>query len=338
LSTISAITLRDEQQDIPLFSETLREHQLGLNRKLSPSTAQINLGKLCNLACHHCHVDAGPKRTEIMTWQTMERILQLLENSPGVECIDLTGGAPEMNPHFRELVHKLPPRYRIIDRCNLTVMFEPGQEDLAEFLAEQQIEVVASLPCYSQDNVDTQRGKGSFDKSIRALQQLNQLGYGKHNSPLQLNLVYNPVGAHLPPDQATLENDYKKRLREDFDIEFNNLLTITNIPIKRFAHQLQNEQALDSYRQTLYDNFNPVAAEHIMCRDLISISWDGKLYDCDFNQMLEMPFSSEPGKSIQDIWQLDSFNTLDNQNIATGQHCYACTAGSGSSCSGALTE
>lgn len=322
------------------FLHTLEKHQQSLVRQQSPSTLQINLGKLCNLACQHCHVDAGPKRTEIMQWETISRILTLLKNSPSIQCIDLTGGAPELNPYFTRFIEALRssdfPRYQIIDRCNLSVLFEPGQESTAEFLAKHHVDVVASLPCYSEKNVDTQRGKGSFNKSIRALKQLNQLGYGlpHNNNGLILNLVYNPIGDQLPPPQSQLEKEYKQKLQQDFGIHFNQLFTITNIAIKRFAQQLRHENVLDSYQQKLRDNFNPIAAEQLMCRELISISWDGQLFDCDFNQMLDMPAANQS----RTLFDIDNFEQLTQQNIASGEHCYACTAGSGSSCSGSLTQ
>ena len=313
------------------FAQRVKAEGQGLQRTSAPNTLQVNIGKLCNLACHHCHVEAGPTRTENMTRDVLDRLLELLAASPTIKTVDITGGAPELNPHFRWFVTALRVRgYHVIDRCNLTVLFEPGQEDTAAFLAENDVEVVASLPCYSELNVDKQRGKGSFSKSIQGLRLLNRLGYGRE-SRKRLNLVYNPVGAHLPPPQASLENDYRERLKQDFDIEFNTLLTITNIAIKRFEHQLARDGQLDDYQQLLVDNFNPQAAAHIMCRDIVSISWEGKLYDCDFNQMLELPVASR-----QTVFDIDNFETMADMPIQTRNHCYACTAGAGSSCSGAL--
>mgnify|MGYP003384997919 CR=1 FL=1 len=315
---------------LPQFSLTLDTHNQALVRHSAPSTAQINLGKLCNLACHHCHVEAGPKRTEIMTDATIARLLAVLADSPSINTVDLTGGAPELNPHFEPLVTQLRTRgYHVIDRCNLTVLYEVGQENTAAFLADNQVEVVASLPCYSELNVDAQRGSGSFSKSIQALQLLNGLGYGRNNA-LPLNLVYNPTDAYLPPSQATLEAEYRQRLSEDFGIQFNHLLTITNMPIKRFEHQLIRANQYDDYMDLLFNNFNAEAAKGIMCKDIISVSWDGQLYDCDFNQMLEIPLHTP-----RTLWDINSFTELQDNPIETNKHCYGCTAGTGSSCSGA---
>ncbi len=315
---------------LPSFETTLANVSQSLNRQVAPSILQINVGKLCNLACHHCHVEAGPNRTEIMEKATIDRLITVLDNSPSITTVDLTGGAPELNPFFKELVIALKQRnLHIINRCNLTVLTEVGQEDTARFLADNHVEIVASLPCYSELNVDKQRGKGSFSKSIIVLQMLNQLGYGRQEQ-LPLNLVYNPIGASLPPAQDILEQDYRERLAVEFDIHFNHLLTITNMPIKRFEHQLIREKGLNDYMQLLFDNFNAQAGESIMCRDLVSISWDGKLYDCDFNQMLEMPIENQFS-----LWDINSFNDIANLAINTESHCYGCTAGSGSSCSGA---
>lgn len=318
---------------LPSFGERLAEHGQRLTRGRM-NTLQINVGKLCNQACHHCHVEAGPKRTEIMTWETMERLLALVEQSPDLKTVDLTGGAPEMNPHFRPFVRALRQRgVQVIDRCNLTVLFEPGHEDTAEFLAEQGVQIVASLPCYSRENVEKQRGKGVFDRSIRALQLLNSLGYGKPDTGLTLDLVYNPGGAFLPPSQEALQNDYHRELRELFDIRFNALYTITNMPIKRFLHDLEREGKYAEYMQLLVDSYNPSAAETVMCRELVSISWDGAVYDCDFNQMLEIPI----GNRSTSIWDVTRLEELAQRPIAVDNHCFGCTAGAGSSCSGALT-
>lgn len=312
------------------FKEKLDQHNLNIQRD-HIRTLQVNIGKKCNQACHHCHVEAGPKRPENMTAQTVDHLLKLLQNAPDIELVDITGGAPELNPNFRHFVTEIRRMGKqVIDRCNLTVFFEPGQLDTPEFLAEQGIDVVASLPCYSSDNVDAQRGRGVFGKSIKALNILNGLGYGKQGSGLNLNLVYNPVGEHLPPDQETLKAEYKIRLKQDFDIEFNDLYTITNMPIKRYLHQLERDGKLEDYMALLIDNFNIPAAENVMCTEIISIGWDGQIYDCDFNQMLEMPVNWKR-KSIFDIKE---FNDLRG-GIAFGQHCYGCTAGAGSSCGGA---
>jgi radical SAM/Cys-rich protein len=315
------------------FEQTLRAHALSLPR--TPlEILQINVGKLCDLACHHCHVEAGPKRTEIMQAATVDRILQLLADAPGVHTVDLTGGAPEMNPHFRHLVSASRALGKtVIDRCNLTILLRPGQQDTAEFLAQQGVKVVASLPCYTKANVEQQRGRKVFDPSIRALQKLNALGYGREGSGLELDLVYNPVGASLPPPQASLEGDYRRELHEHFGIHFNRLFTITNMPIKRFLHLLQREGRLDVYMQTLIDAFNPQAARGVMCRNLLSVSWDGELFDCDFNQALELPL----GARRRTLWEIDTLDQVSDASIAFADHCFGCTAGAGSSCGGALT-
>ena len=300
-------------------------------------TVQVNIGKLCNQACHHCHVEAGPKRTEQMTEQTARRLGRLLENSPGVRSVDLTGGAPELNENFRDLVrHARALGLNVIDRCNLTVLFEPGMEDLADFLTEQGVEVVASLPCYSEENVDKQRGVGVFDKSIAALRDLNTRGYGQAGSPLRLNLVYNPVGAFLPPDQRELELQYRAQLRDAFGIEFSSLITITNMPIKRFAEQLSRNGEHDTYMSLLVNHFNIETIPGLMCRSMVSIGYDGSLYDCDFNQMLEIPLQLE-GRDAS-LNDLDSFAQLGGTPIETYTHCFGCTAGAGSSCGGALAD
>ena len=296
-------------------------------------TLQVNVGKLCNQACHHCHVNAGPKRKEIIQRNVFEKIISLLKKKNSVDTIDITGGAPELNPHFRFFIKELRLLGKnIIDRCNLTVLFEHGQEDTAEFLANNRIKIIASLPCYEKDNVDSQRGKGVFQKSILALKNLNNLGYGRDRA-LELNLVYNPVGMHLPPPQETLEKSYKIFLKENYDITFNNLFTITNMPISRYAHNLKRTGKMEEYMQLLIDNFNPKAAQNVMCKELISISWDGKVYDCDFNQMLDIPVNF----SSLNIMSINSLNDI-GKNIAVANHCFGCTAGSGSSCGGSLTN
>lgn len=297
-------------------------------------TLQINLGKLCNQACLHCHVEAGPKRTEIMDENTANRILDLLEKSSNIDTVDLTGGAPELNSNFKKIVltaRKLGKR--VIDRCNLSVLFEKGQEDTARFLAENGVEVTASLPCYSKENVDKQRGNGVFDKSIQGLLLLNSLGYGKPNSGLILNLVYNPGGAFLPPSQEELERDYKEELKALFGIEFNNLFTITNMPIKRFLRDLERSGEYEEYMALLRTSYNRDAAKNIMCKSLVSIGWDGQIYDCDFNQMLEIPVAW----SKKSIWDIQNIKDLEGAIIATKDHCFGCTAGAGSSCGGKLT-
>lgn len=324
----------------PHFHDLLAKHSRLLQRE-KPSELQINLGKLCNLACHHCHVDAGPKRTEIMTWEVMEKILIWTENAH-IKRVDLTGGAPELNPDFRRFCDRLIALgIEITSRCNITVLFEPGQEDLATWYAQRKIRLVCSLPCYTQDNVDAQRGKGVFDKSIAGLQLLNSLGYGKAStldagldSALSLDLVYNPVGAFLPPEQKGLEQDYRQMLMDNFGIEFSSLLAITNIPINRFAHALKRDGEMQDYQHLLVSNFNENTIDGLMCRHLINMDWLGQVFDCDFNQMLHIPIG---GGKPQYLWDLD-IDQLEGKSIATNRHCFGCTAGSGSSCGGTLTS
>lgn len=314
------------------FPETLKKYAVDFSRR-SISTLQINLGKLCNQACLHCHVNAGPGRKEIMEKLTIDRVLALLSGSTNINTVDLTGGAPELNPHFTYLVHALSKLdVRIIDRCNLTVLFESGQEDTAEFLRDHGVEIYSSMPCYLRENVEAQRGMGVYDKSIKALQLLNDLGYGRPGSGLVLNLVYNPAGISLPPDQSKLQNDYKKRLYSDWNIEFNELFTITNMPIKRFKKYLERENLYAKYSELLEDNFNPMAAANVMCREMISVDWQGNLYDCDFNQMLEIPI----GNQRTTLWDIESLEEFKEHPVTCGQHCFGCTAGAGSSCGGEI--
>lgn len=314
------------------FRETLNQHKLNVDRT-PVEILQVNIGRLCNQACHHCHVEAGPKRTENMDERTVGRVIALLEKSETIHTVDITGGAPELNSHFRKLVIAARKKGKsVIDRCNLTVLFEPGQEETALFLKEHGVRVVASLPCYSKDNVEKQRGRGVFDKSIEALKLLNGLGYGKEGSNLVLDLVYNPTGPSLPPAQEKLQKDYKNELKELFGIEFNSLFTITNMPIKRFLHDLQRAGKLDEYMELLANSFNPSAALGVMCRNLVSVAWDGEIFDCDFNQMLELPL----GAGRATLWEISSFDELKRKPITFANHCYACTAGAGSSCGGAL--
>lgn len=316
----------------PDFNLTLGEHNLGPLTRGSLTELQINLGYLCNQACEHCHVDAGPKRTEMMSWQTMERIVGWAGQN-NIQAADLTGGAPEMIPHFREFVDALLDLdMRVTSRCNITILLEPGYEDLAEWYAKRNIQLVCSLPCYSRENVDQQRGKGAFGKSIDGLQRLNALGYGR-DPEKNLNLVYNPVGPVLPPPQQSLEADYKSHLKEDFDIDFNNLFTITNLPINRYEHYLKRTGQLESYMQLLVESFNPLTVEPLMCRQLVSVDWQGYVYDCDFNQMLNIPLGAARGRT--QLWDINSAS-LDNADIAVAKHCFGCTAGAGSSCGGAL--
>ena len=313
------------------FSEALDSHGLSPLARAPLSELQVNVGRLCNQACNHCHVDAGPKRKEIMTWATMEHILAWAVTAK-IKKADITGGAPEINPHFRRFVDSLISiGADITSRCNLTVLLEPGQDDLATWYAERRIRLVCSLPCYSKKNVDAQRGDGVFDKSIVALKRLNEQGYGI-DAFLPLDLVYNPGGASLPPAQEKLEADYKKRLYDDFGIRFSRLLTLTNLPINRFAHFLERTGQRESYMQLLTENFNPETVPGLMCRHLISVDWLGRVYDCDFNQMLDLPLA---GTGHRYLWDIDA-QTLENRPIAIGSHCFGCTAGAGSSCGGSL--
>lgn len=297
-------------------------------------TLQVNLGYRCNQQCLHCHVNAGPKREENMTRETVELLVEFLKASD-IKKLDLTGGAPELNPNFRYLVreaHELG--VHVIDRCNLTILFEPEQEDLAEFLAENKVEVVASLPCYLKDNVDKQRGKGVFDLSTAALKKLNQVGYGQPDSDLILNLMYNPQGPALPPPQQQLEVAYRQHLKDEFDIVFSNLYTLTNMPIQRFGSTLISKGQFDDYMQLLRDNFKQENLDNVMCRNLISIDWQGYVYDCDFNQMLDLPapLTDKPKSHIKDLMHTD----IQGRKVIVKDHCYGCTAGQGSSCGGAL--
>ena len=306
-----------------------------INRK-GLQTLQVNLGYLCNQSCQHCHVNAGPNRTELMDRETIDLVLQVLDKHP-VELLDLTGGAPEMNPHFRELVTGARARgVNVMDRCNLTILSEPGHHDLAEFLASHQVQVTASMPCYSPANVDAQRGQGVFDRSISGLQALNRLGYGIQGSGLELNLVYNPLGPSLPPPQAALESDYKRELKSHFGIEFTRLFTITNMPIQRFGAVLLSQGQFEGYMQLLKDAYRPENLETVMCRSLISVDYQGYLYDCDFNQMLQLSAlsSATDRPHLRELLAREDFNTV----IRVADHCYGCTAGQGSSCGGALDE
>jgi len=304
-------------------------------RRQATATLQVNLGYRCNQSCVHCHVNAGPNRTEMMDAGTMALIPQVLA-ARGIGTLDLTGGAPELHPGFRDLVRSARALgVKVIDRCNLTILFEPGQEGLAEFLAEHEVEVVASLPCYSVDNVDRQRGKGVFDKSIAALQRLNALGYGHEGSGRVLNLVYNPQGAVLPPPQPALEADYKRELGAHFGIVFNSLFALANMPIQRFGSMLISKGQFNGYIRLLKDNHREANLAQVMCRALISVDWLGRLYDCDFNQQLDLPMGggAEAGpRHLRDLLQADA----DGAPIRVAEHCYGCTAGNGSSCGGAL--
>jgi len=296
-------------------------------------TLQVNLGYRCNQSCLHCHVNAGPKRREQMTRQTIDELIAFLERS-GIGALDITGGAPELNPHFRHLVESARRLgVHVIDRCNLTILNEPGQQDLAAFLAAQRVEIVASLPCYLEENVESQRGKGVYASSIRALQALNALGYGKEGSGLVLNLMYNPVGPVLPPPQQVLEADYKRELAARAGVVFNHLYVLANMPIQRFGSTLISRGGFDDYMRLLKSAHRDSNLDAVMCRSLVSIDWQGYAYDCDFNQMLGLPLAAgqRPGTHIRDLDRA----ALEGGPIAVADHCYGCTAGQGSSCSGA---
>ena len=299
--------------------------------RLSIRTLQVNLGYKCNQSCLHCHVNASPKRTEMMNKDTIDEVINFsYQNNVGT--VDLTGGAPEMNQYFQYMIKKLREKnIHIIDRCNLTILEEKGMSNMVDFLAEQEVEIVASLPCYKDTNVDAQRGKGVFTKSIKALQHLNKKGYGL-NKKLMLNLVYNPQGATLPPKQSELELEYKSYLLENYNISFNNLFTITNMPINRFGSTLVSKKIFHKYMDLLKSTFSQIAKENVMCRNLLSIYYNGYVYDCDFNQMLSIDISNKK-THITDIKK----DELVNKIIATGDHCYGCTAGSGSSCGGVIS-
>jgi radical SAM/Cys-rich protein len=303
-------------------------------RRKTLDTLQVNLGYKCNQACFHCHVNASPDRKEMMQRETIADVIALM-GAAQVKMLDLTGGAPELNEHFRELVRAARSLgVRVIDRCNLTILEEPGHEDLAAFLAEQQVEISASLPCYSQANVDKQRGEGVFDKSIAGLKKLNALGYGKPGTGLALNLVYNPQGASLPPPQEKLEADYHRLLQANFGIVFNHLYTITNMPIQRFGSTLVSKGQFEPYMDLLVAAFQSHNLENVMCRSLLSIDWQGYAYDCDFNQMLGLPLQhgNNLRTHIRELLGVD----LNGNAIVVKDHCYGCTAGQGSSCGGAL--
>jgi len=313
------------------FDQVLRDSALELRRD-SMRILQINLGKLCNQTCIHCHVGAGPGRREVMSAATADRIIEWMERyRPGT--VDITGGAPELCPEFRRLA--LAARSigaKVLVRCNLTVVFEEGQTDLPEFYRDNEVELICSLPCYTADNVDKQRGDGVFDSSIRALQKFNELGYGR-DPKLVLTLVFNPLGPSLPPDEAQLEADYKRELAEHFGIVFNRLLALTNLPVTRFALWLKAQGKLEDYQRLLFENFNCATVDGLMCRDTINVGWEGDLFDCDFNQMLDLNMGRQERRFLWDIEP----ETLLGDPITTGRHCFGCTAGHGSSCDGAIS-
>jgi radical SAM/Cys-rich protein len=320
------------QQRTNRFAQKLADYSIALRRG-RPEILQVNVGKLCNLTCVHCHVNAGPKRKEIMTRQTIDRIIEWLAETD-IPIVDLTGGAPEMIQDFRyfiKQVKSLQPTRHVIDRCNLTILLERGYEDLAAFLANYTVEIIASMPCYSPQNVNAQRGEGVFEGSVAALQLLNSLGYGI-DPELPLHLVYNPVGTFLPPPQTELEVDYKRELKKHFGIMFNKLYTLTNLPIGRFASYLRRNNKLDEYMELLIQAFNPATIDGLMCRNTISVGWRGEVYDCDFNQQLGIQWNN--GARVF-LWDVNLANT-ENRPIMTGNHCFGCTAGAGSSCGGAI--
>ncbi|MBC7806398.1 MAG: arsenosugar biosynthesis radical SAM protein ArsS [Akkermansiaceae bacterium] len=318
---------------LPTFAQSLSGADLFPLTATGVSTLQVNVGKRCNQACKHCHVDAGPQRSEEMTRETTELVIEALRSHATITTLDITGGAPELNPHFRYLAEAARQLGRhVIDRCNLTILFEPGQKDLAHFLAANRVEVVASLPYYLAERTDRQRGLGVFDKSVEGLHLLNSLGFGVEGSGLTLNLVYNPNGAFLPPDQTAMETEFRHELKTRYGIVFSNLFTLTNLPIARFKHFLERSGNYDKYMAKLSGAFNPGAAANVMCRSLVSVGYEGTLYDCDFNQMLELPVDPEMPGHIRDF---DAF-LLARRRIVTGSHCYGCTAGAGSSCGGAV--
>lgn len=313
------------------FDDAVRSVQNNELRSAAVNTIQVNLGFVCNLSCRHCHVEATPVRTEAMTWKTMLSVLRLARALPEAR-IDLTGGAPELNPHFRPFVDALREQGHAVQvRTNLTVFFEPGQGDTPEFLAERGVSLVASLPCYLDDNVDTQRGSGVYKRSIAALRRLNALGYGLQ-AELPLNLVYNPGGAFLPPDQAALEDAYRRQLKDRFGIIFSRLLTITNMPMGRFLSDLQRDGQAEVYKTLLEDSFNQATLEGLMCRHQICVAWDGTLSDCDFNSILGLSLAEGLPSHIDNL----DPKKLQGRTIVTGEHCFGCTAGCGSSCGGAL--
>jgi radical SAM/Cys-rich protein len=314
------------------FEQALADSGLWPLRATDIQVLQVNVGKLCNQTCRHCHVDAGPERREVMSRETMRLCLDVLAKT-GIPTLDITGGAPEMNPHFHWLVEQARSLGRhVIDRCNLTVLLAPHFEDLPDFLAKHHVEVIASLPCYLPENTDRQRGEGVFEKSITALRRLNAAGYGQPDSRLVLTLVYNPVGPTLPPPQAALEDAYRRELSARYGVAFSRLYTITNMPISRFLDDLVQQGRYHQYMGRLVAAYNPQAAAGVMCRTTLSVGWDGRLYDCDFNQMLDLKLAPGLPRHIREFDEA----SVSDRRIVTGQHCYGCTAGSGSGCQGAI--
>jgi len=318
----------------PEFDEVLTRHDVApLQTQERIEVLQVNVGKLCNQTCSHCHVDAGPDRREVMTRDVAEQVVELLRRH-SIPTVDITGGAPELNPNFRWMVEQSRSLGRhVIDRCNLTVLLTKGQRDLAEFLADHDVEVIASLPSFRPAGTDAQRGKGVFDKSIQAMRKLNDLGYGR-GGDLKFGLVHNPVGAFLPGNQASLEREYKRALERDYGVVFDSLYTITNMPISRFLEFLERSGNLERYMELLLKSFNPAAAQAVMCRSYISVGWDGTIYDCDFNQMLEMPVDHGAPNTLAGLLASGDLS----RRVRTARHCFGCTAGAGSSCAGAVAD
>lgn len=321
-----------ERSAVKPFDRSLADDRLAPLTASEIRVLQVNVGRLCNQTCRHCHVDAGPERREIMSRETLVACLDVLART-AIPVVDITGGAPEMNPHFRWFVAEVRRLGRhVIDRCNLTILTSPGYEDLAAFLAEHQVEIIASLPCYLEQNTDAQRGAGVFERSIAALRRLNALGYGQIGSPLLLNLVYNPLGPSLPPPQAQLEEAYRRELQERYGVAFHRLYTITNMPISRFLDDLLRQGRFEAYMEKLVASYSVRAVEGLMCRTTLSVDWQGRLFDCDFNQMLDLPLAPELPRTIHEF----DTSRLEHRPIVTGRHCYGCTAGAGSSCQGSL--
>lgn len=329
------MTILEQQNNLPAFADKLAEIGLSPFRPLSLDIFQINVGKMCNQVCKHCHVDAGPDRKEIMTRDTMQLCLDVLDKTPSFSTVDLTGGAPELNPDFRWFVEEIKKRERhIIVRCNLTIILSNKRfNDLPDFFKKNKIEVVSSLPFYTKDRTDRQRGDGVFEDSIKALQMLNGVGYGIKDTGLVLNLVYNPAGAFLPPAQSGLEKEYKEALQKEYGISFNQLFAITNMPISRYLDYLLVSGNYNTYMTKLIAAFNPSAAQNVMCRNTLSVGWDGYLFDCDFNQMLDLKLSCSEATHLS-TYQAD---LIQQREIIVNQHCYGCTAGAGSSCGGTVT-
>jgi radical SAM/Cys-rich protein len=333
-STDEQVRILNQTNGISPFETTLAEHQHQNLYAAGIEIFQINVGRLCNQVCAHCHVDAGPDRLEIMTKETMQSCLHALAATP-IPKVDITGGAPEMNPHFRWLVEEIRALGRhVMDRCNLTVLSVKGNQDLPQFLAKHQVEVIASLPYFQERETDRQRGAGVFGRSIEALRKLNEIGYGVPGSGLALNLIHNPVGAFLPPSQKAIEQEFRRNLQNHYGIQFNHLYCITNMPISRFLEFLLNSGNYQKYMEKLAQSFNPASIEGLMCRNTISIGWDGRLYDCDFNQMLDLEVGYSAPRHIRDF----DMSALSQRRIVTNKHCYGCTAGAGSSCGGAIAS